>query len=454
MRPITFAFCLLVLFLSACNPSDDTDQNDAPSLEFENKLDLAKTFGGSQQDDALSVVETPDANIAILGFTQSNDGDVENKLSTDSDYWLIKLDLELNILWQKTFGGSNDDRGQSIITTTDGGFLVTGFSRSNDGDVSNNSGFHDFWALKLSSEGDIVWEKSIGFSGNDRSHSVIETIDGGFFITGFLDVSASGGSGNDNGESERPKSLFEKHGVGEFWGVKVNRFGQTEWRRYFGGSNNDRSYDVIETSDGSLIMIGNSESNDFDITNPKGSYDFWAVKVDLQGNMLWQNNFGGSSIDIAYSVEQTLDGNFIMAGDTRSDDGDVTNFKGNADFWLVKFDDEGNAIWQNTYGGSDFESARDVILLQNGNYLVCGSSKSQDTQVTNNFGQNDVWSIVIDENGNLINETNIGGSDLEFAQSAVQLKNSKVVIVGSSESSDNQITENKGDKDILVLILN
>lgn len=454
MKLKNYILVLLAAIITACSTTDDENEPvTVTENTFNNELELVKTFGGSQQDDALSVVETSDGNLAILGFTQSNDGDVEGKLSTDSDYWLLKLDQELNLLWQKTFGGSSDDRGQSIITTSDGGFLVTGFSRSTDGDVTNNSGFHDFWALKLSASGDIIWEKSIGFAGNDRSHSVIETIDGGFFISGFLDVSASDGAGNDNGEAERPKTIFEKHGVGEFWGVKINRFGQTEWRRYFGGSNNDRSYDAIETSDGSLIMIGSSESNDFDITNPNGSYDFWAVNVDLQGNMVWQKNFGGSSIDIGYSVTNAINGNFIMAGDTRSSDGDVTDFKGNTDFWVVNFDNSGNKIWQSTYGGSDFESARDIIALQNGNYLVCGSSKSQDVDVSGNFGQNDIWSIVIDDDGNLVSEVNIGGSSLDFAQSAVQLQNGKVIVVGSSESSDNLIQENKGDKDVLVLIL-
>ena len=200
-------------------------------------------------------------------------------------------------------------------------------------------------------------------------------------------------------------------------------------------------------------MIGSSESDDFDITNPIGSYDFWAVKVNLQGDMVWQKNFGGSSIDIAYSITNTTDGNYITGGDTRSNDGDVTNFKGNTDFWLVKFNDAGTMVWQKTFGGSNFESARDIIPLQNGNYLVCGSTKSQDAEVSGNFGQNDAWSIVIDDNGNLIEETNIGGTGLDFAQSAVQLQDGRVVVAGSSESSDNQILQNQGGKDILIVLL-
>lgn len=449
---LKFAYAVLLASLFfACSSDDD---NGATPIEFNNELDRLVTLGGSGEDDALSVIETSDGQIALLGYTQSNDGDVEGKLSNDSDYWLIKLDLELNIIWQKTFGGSSDDRGQSLVGTADGGFLVTGFSRSTDGDVSSNSGFHDFWVLKLSATGDIIWEKSIGFSGNDRSFSVIETIDGGYFVTGFLDVTASGGEGNDNGETKSVSRIPFKHGVGEFWGVKLNRFGQTEWRRYFGGSNNDRSYDVAETSDGNLLMIGSSESDDFDITSPKGSYDFWAVKLGLDGDLIWQKNFGGSNIDIAYSIARTPEDQFIIAGDTRSDDGDVSGFKGNTDFWVVKFDDSSNMLWQNAYGGSDFESARDIISLGNSQYLVCGSSKSNDSDLSFNYGQNDIWTIRINEDGTLIDETSIGGTGLDFAQAAVKLRNGTVVVVvGSSESNDNQILENKGGKDALIIIL-
>ncbi|RRO25141.1 hypothetical protein [Flavobacteriaceae bacterium 14752] len=459
LKILHIKFIVIIAILLSCDSSDNgssidnNDNNEEPNFAFQNTLETLKTFGGSQEDDAISVVETQDGNIAVLGFTQSNDGDVTEKTTTDSDYWLLKLDKDLNLIWQKTFGGSSDDRGQKIISTTDGGFLITGFSRSTDGDVSENFGFHDFWALKLNASGDIIWEKSFGFSGNDRAFSAIQTSDGGFFLSGFLDVSASGGEGNDDGNTQRSKSLFAKHGVGEFWGIKLDADGQTQWRRFFGGTNNDRSYDVTEAHDGNIIMIGSSESNDFDITNPRGSYDIWVVKVDLQGDLLWQKNFGGSSLEIGYSITKTFDGNYVLAGDTRSSDADVSNFKGNTDFWVIKFDDNAQMIWEKTFGGSDFESARDVLELQSNELLISGSSKSSDNQVSENFGQNDVWVAFTDENGNLKNQLNIGGTNLDFAQEAIQLQNGEVVLVGSSESKDELVTENKGGKDVLVIKL-
>jgi hypothetical protein len=388
----------------SCEDSDNAGENTIPRADFKNELEIVKTYGGSEEDDALSVVETADGNIAVLGFTQSPDGDIEGKTTTDSDYWLLKLDQELNIIWQKTYGGSSDDRGQDITTTTDGGFLITGFSRSIDGDVSENFGFHDYWVIKLNSSGEIIWEKSFGFSGNDRSFSAIQTSDGGYFVTGFLDVSASGGEGNDGGTSGRPKSILNKHGVGEFWGIKLSAEGTMQWRRYFGGTNNDRAYDAVQADDGNIVMAGTSESTDFNVEGSRGSYDFWAVKVSLEGELLAEQSFGGSSIDFGYSLNNTLSGDLIFGGDTRSNDQDVENIRGNADFWVVKCDSGFNMIWEKTYGGTDFDSARDAISMFSGNILICGSTRSEDLQISQNYGQNDAWILTTDENGNFINE--------------------------------------------------
>ena len=451
MRILSVLYFLM--FLVSCSEDSGQDDSQPVQNEFSNQLELVKTLGGSQEDDALSVVQTQDGNIAILGFTHSNDGDVIGKSTTDSDYWLIKLDQNLEVLWQKIFGGTSDDRGQDIVETLDGGFLLSGYSRSDDGDVSQNFGFHDYWVIKLDASGEVIWEKNFGFAGNDRSFSVIQTTDGGFFITGFLDVSASGGQGNDNQIIEDSTNFPLKHGVGEFWGIKLDPDGQIEWRRYFGGSNNDRSYDVVQAVDGSLILVGSSESEDFDVTSPKGSYDFWAVKVGLDGEMIWNRNFGGSNIDIGYSVEKCFGQGYLFAGDTRSSDADVLEPKGNTDYFLVKFDESGNSIWTKTYGGSNFDSARTVRELSSGEILIAGSSRSADMQISENFGQNDVWIVKAASNSEFLSSLSIGGSQIDLANDAIQLDNGTVIVVGSSESSDHQIIENKGDKDLLILKL-
>ncbi|MBZ9651582.1 hypothetical protein [Psychroflexus montanilacus] len=449
-------YLIFIAILISCSSDDDqAEEQTDEAQEFLGEVSIAKTIGGSQQDDFLSVVATPDGGAAAFGFTQSNDGDVVGKSATDSDYWLVKFDENLNIEWQQVFGGSNDDRGQDMISTSDGGFIVNGFTRSLDGDVSQNFGFQDYWVVKLDANGSIQWERSIGYSGNDRGYGITSTKDGGYFATGFLDVTASGGEGNDdfNNLKTNHETALPKHGVGEFWGIKLSGEGEMEWRRYFGGTNNDRSYGSLQTEDGGFIQVGHSESDDFDITNPRGSYDVWVVKTNSNGDLDWQKNFGGSSIEVGYDVIQTDDNNFMLVGDTRSDDQDVSNLKGNADVWVIKFDNEGNKIWENTYGGPNFDAGRSIIPIGNDEYFVTSSSQSQTDQLSSNYGLNDVWTFIIDGSGNLKWQKNIGGTGLDFGNDAAQNTKGEIFVVGSSESEDNDFIINKGDKDAFILKL-
>src|SRR5690606_36670378 len=199
-------------------------------------------------------------------------------------------------IWSKTYGGSNDESAARITKTNDGGFLLSGYTTSNDGDVSGNEGFQDYWIVKIDAAGSILWEENFGFAGSDQAFKAFQTSDGGYFVTGFFDVSASGGAGND-----LQRGMGTLHGVGEFWGIKLDANGVKQWRRYFGGTNNDRSYDAWETEDGGFLMTGTSESIDFDKIDPKGSYDNWAVRLTATGDLIWTKSFGGSEIDNSYA---------------------------------------------------------------------------------------------------------------------------------------------------------
>jgi hypothetical protein len=332
---------------------------------------------------------------------------------------------------------------------------VTGFSRSDDGDITGNFGFQDYWVVKLNASGGIQWEKSIGFSGNDRGYDIIQTQDGGYFATGFLDVTASEGEGNDEFDNLKTSSNSKgaKHGVGEYWGIKLNAGGDIQWRRYFGGTNNDRSYAVIQTQDGGYIQTGHSESDDFDIENPIGSYDIWVVKTFADGVLDWEKSFGGSSIEIAFDVIETEDNNFMLVGDTRSSDRDVSNPRGNADIWIIKFDVEGNLIWEKTYGGPEFESGRSIIAIGNNDYFITSSSRSSTDQVETNYGSNDVWGVIIDGNGDIKWQKTIGGSGLDFGNDAAINSSKEIFVVGNTASNDTDFPTNKGDNDAFIIKL-
>ncbi|GAA4109177.1 lipoprotein [Aquimarina addita] len=439
---VSALFIALILLMS-CN--DDEGEAIIPDDEFNGEIDWITTYGGSNEDSALSIVETLDGGYAIAGYTFSLDGDITDKTATDSDYWLLKLNPDGTLQWSKTYGGTNDDRATKLIQATDGGFVMVGYSRSNDEDASLNAGLQDYWVIKVNTNGEIIWEKSFGFGGIDQAFSIIQTTDGGYFITGFLDVTASDGGGNDD------KSFGTKHGVGEFWGIKLDADGNQEWRRYFGGTNNDRSYDVVQTEDQGFILIGSSESVDFDITNSKGSYDFWVLKINTQGTLVWQKSFGGSEIDVGYTIGATGDGKYIIVGDARSTDGDITSPKGNADLWMIQIDGNGNLLWQKSIGGTEFDTGRGIHKMNNGNFIITGNTRSTDMDITDNKGQADLWNIMINTNGDMIWNTTAGGSKDDFGFSCIETMDQKIVVVGSSESNDADILTNRGSKDILII---
>ncbi len=432
------------------NPTATEDNGSCEYDPFLGELEWVKTYGGSNEDDAVSIIQASDGGYMVLGNTRSVDGDITGKNSSDLDYWLLKLDSQGEKIWDKTYGGSEDDKAANIANTNDGGYILSGYTSSNDGDVSENAGFHDYWIVKIDGSGAIQWEKSWGFEGDDRAFRVIQTSDGGYFATGFLDVGfVEGDEGNDLTDNQNNRA--SQHSLGDYWGIRMDADGNKIWRRYFGGSHVDQGKDVLETDDGGFLLIGISESSDFDISDARGANDFWIVKVNEGGDMQWEKSFGGSESDFGYSVVKSTDGNFIITGDTRSNDFDVSSFKGNADVWVVKFNSSnGSIIWEKTFGGTDFDSSRGIIKLTNGNYLISGNSRSSNMDVASNNGNNDAWTLIINEGGNLVFEINIGGSNIDFAFDAVETSDHKLVIVGSTSSSDIDIDLNKGGNDLLI----
>ncbi len=339
---------VLVIVFLFLRCSDDDSSGNNPTLTLNTTLSI---FGGSLNDSAQSIVSTNDGGYIILGYTQSNNGDITDKQDTSFDYWVLKFNAQNEFQWNKTFGGSGDDRGQTIIQTRDDGYAILGTSSSNDGDVSGNSGAQDYWLIKLDSSGTLLWQKSFGFSGADMGISLIETNDQGFLLTGVLDVTASGGLGNTSTtndskqEALNTQALSAQHAGGDYWAIKTDSGGNLEWSQYYGGNFTDTPEGVVQTEDGGFIIAGGSDSADTDINNNLGTYDFWVVKISNHGELLWERSFGGDAIDEARAVVSAEDGNDVIAGDTRSQSNNVSSNNGAADLWLVKITPQGDFIW-------------------------------------------------------------------------------------------------------------
>ncbi|WP_296381923.1 hypothetical protein [Winogradskyella sp.] len=427
----------LLVFLS-CNKDDNA------SIPREGNVNLVQTYGGTKNDSGQSVVATLDGGYTVLGYTQSNDGDITDKQDDSFDYWLLKFNSENELQWQKTYGGSADERGNDIIQTSDGGYAILGFSFSNDGDVTNNAGLQDYWLAKLDANGNISWQKSFGYQGTDSGISVIQTNDQGYLISGILDVTASGGEGNTSRNNNR-------HAGGDYWALKLNASGDIEWSKYFGGNFTDTPENVIQVEDNGFIIVGGSDSNDTDISSNIGTYDFWVIRISATGSLVWEKSFGGDQIDEARAIVKSNDGNYIIAGDTRSNDNDISNNIGAADLWLIKISPNGDLLWEKTIGGTNFDVARAMVKSQDNGFLLAGSSRSDDVDVNENKGQNDAWALKIDAEGNLQWETTVGGSNIDFAYSIAELNDSSIVLVGDSTSSDGDIIENKGFTDLLLI---
>jgi hypothetical protein len=435
-----YILILGIIFFFSCTKEDIVTNPE--QVIILGVLDFTTTMGGSKNDVYKSIANTTDGGYVILGYTQSKDGDISTKLTEDFDFWVLKFSADNTLLWSKTFGGSKDDRGEDIITTKDGGFALLGYSQSTDNDVTSNAGSKDFWVLKLTSSGTLSWQKNFGFLGSDYGTTLLETNDNGYLITGVLDVTASNGQGNSRST--------QRHAGGNIWAIKLNNSGDLEWSKYYGGSSTDIPLGVVKTIDNGFIIAGSSDSADGDITNNKGGYDFWILKIEANGTVVWGKNFGGSEIDEASAITQTNDGNFIVVGDTRSSDKDVSNNNGAADLWMLKISQEGILIWEKTFGGTSFDVGRSISRTQDNGFIISGSSRSLDANF-NNQGQNDALIIKVDSEGNIVWQETVGGREIDFLYDAVELNNKTVIAVGESSSSDQDIPENKGFSDGLVI---
>lgn len=397
----------------------------APTIQWQKSL--GGTNGG---DHAYSVIQTADGGYIAAGSCSSNNGIVTGNHGS-GDFWIVKLSSGGVLQWQKSLGGTGFEEAQSIIQTFDGGYIVVGFSNSNNGDVTGNHGVEDYWVVKLSSTGTIQWQKSLGGTGNEQAKSVVQSTDGGYVIVGY--------SKSNNGD------ITGNHGNSDFWIVKLSSLGVIEWQKAIGGSAFEEAHSIINTSDGGYMVAGFSTSNNGDITGNHGSGDYWVVKLTSSGAVQWQKALGGTNNDEAYSIIQTNDGGYVVAGTSSSNNGDVTVNQGGDDYWIVKLNSTGVIQWQKSLGGSNDDQAFSVVKTVDGGYFIAGSSDSNNGDVTGNHDGTDYWVVKINSTGSKQWQKSLGGSEWDYAYSAIQTADGGFVIGGYANSNDGDVTGNSGD---------
>ena len=464
-KNIKHIFITVILFFMGSCITLDTDRPPYQHLtSIKGEIEWVKSFGGSKTDVIQKIIETKDGGYAMIGYSNSKDGDLAGAKGVENNYWVVKLDTDGNKQWSKNYGGAKDDKGQSILQTKDGGFVVVGYA------MSGSKGMHDVWAFKINNSGTMLWEKKYGFAGHDHGYDLVPTDDGGFLIAGFLDVTAAKGKGNYGVAYDRFNTVGQKkqtviknssngnvHGVGEYWALKIDKDGTLIWSRFFGGTNNERSYAIAKSWDGGFVLTGFSESDDFDIgDSKKGSYDFWCIKINDKGAKIWERSFGGSGIDEAFDITRTPDQAYIVVGKTFSDDKQVGFNLGNSDMWVIKISDRsGELIWSHNLGGTAFDKATAVVADKNShNVFVVGSTKS-DLKKTTQKGGSDVLVAQLDNrNGKLIWYDCFSSSLDDEGLTVLRDKNNAVVLAGTFQNADfyKNLTH-KGEKDVFVMKL-
>ncbi|MFC1955407.1 hypothetical protein ACFLWZ_02565 [Chloroflexota bacterium] len=321
-------------------------------LTSNGQISWQKAYGGSLKDRAYSVQQTTDGGYIVAGSTDSFG-------AGSKDYWVVKITSNGSVEWQKTYGGVDPERARCIQQTTDGGYIVAGYTNS------FGAGSSDIWILKLASNGNVQWQKTYGGSSSESTWSVQQTSDGGYIVAGWTESSGAGNS--------------------DYWVLKLSSEGNVQWQKSYGGVDDDDPYSVRQTADGGYIVVGVTESFG------AGAEDFWVLKLASNGTVTWQKTYGGISDDASYSVHQTSDGGFVVLGMTESFG------TGNGDFWLLKLTSNGNAEFQKTYGGINWDEPYSIGQISDGGYILAGSTESF------GIGSEDFWVLRLNEEGTIPN---------------------------------------------------
>lgn len=418
---LLLVLCSLALVLNA----------QAPELIWQH------SYGGTKEDYTRTIQLTADGGFAFLAAVESADGDVVGNHGL-ADYWLVKVNAEGIQEWQKCFGGSSDDYGYEMKATTDGGYVIAGYTNSHDGDISDYNGNFDYWVAKTDANGNLQWENSYGGTGYDAPYAIEQTPDHGYVVAGSV-VSHDG-------------DVTGFHLNKDLWVIKIDSAGNLQWQKDVGGSGIDDAFAIQLTMDGGYIVAGNTASTDGDVVGLHGSDDLWVVKLSASGNLEWQHCYGGSGSDKAKSIRQKKDGGFVVLGFTASNDGDVTDNHGNDDVWIIDIDSLGNLQWQKTFGGTDDDLGRVVHFISDGGLLIAGASKSSNGDVTLNHGGQDFWIAKLDASHNIVWQKSIGGSQDDYAY-AFEYSGGEYYLGGLSKSSDGDASSNHGEQDAWITTL-
>lgn len=382
------------------------------------EIEWQRCYGGSKFEIGGYMCPTPDGGYILIGQTTSNDYDVTGNDDFKYDGWVVKLRANGEILWQKTLFSPDTHLGvnlHDVKPTSDGGYIIVGV-------IEPFGGGLDYMALivKMDNMGNIQWQRVLGDSNSlDSANGVIQTEDGGYMV--LINTA----------------SVLGTAPFYDFWLVKLSPIGDVQWDKIFGGEGFDIPGKIYKAPNGGYLLTGTSSSDEGEFAENRGGADFLIIKVDEYGEKQWMKLLGGSE-DESLRLYTTSDGGFMGAGYSESNNGDVTSEEGTA--WLVKLTENCEIQWQRKYNENGFNS---FLQTLGGNYILTGE--------INHNGNSDVFVKQVDGDGELISYTEIIGSQHDYVRSLLPTADNKFMISGYTYSHDGDFSNNYGGTDLWLI---
>jgi hypothetical protein len=426
------------------------------SPAFSQDILWEKSYGGQHAEFLYDAIPTADYGFILAGSSISDkNGNKQDNNKGDLDYWVWKMDEKGVAEWQKSFGGNGVDLLQSVQNTIDGGFILAGTSNSNSsGDkIENCKGQEDFWILKLDAKGNEIWQKTIGGTGQEKLLSIAQTKDGGYILGGTSSSSKS--ELNKDGLPDAYGKTEDSRGSLDYWIVKLDSKGEMNWQKTFGGKYVDELKSIHQTADKGFILGGYSNSP---ISGDKtqecfGLNDYWVIKLDEKGNQQWQQTFGGPEDDLLFALTPTKDGGYILGGNSNSEAANSKSVskQNGTDYWVIKLDQYGTSSWQKAYNYGSKDVLTSIIESEDGTFLIGGYAQSEQK---NNLkilqkdeeGINDYIALKIKANGDEVWTQTVGSKGDEVLRKLFETRDGGYIFAGTSQgkASADKKTDNGG----------
>ncbi len=392
-----------------------------------------KTIGGNIADYIANIKKLSDGNYMMVGYSNSDiSGEKSDTNRGQGDIWIVKVNSNLQIIWQKTIGGVLVDEASDFIECNNGSYLVFAESESPiSGDKTTDTiGLSDLWLLKLDRDGNILWQKTYGGAKYESPKNIIKLDNGNFILSSSSESDSSGTKTQDS------------RGGYDFWITCIDSTGNIIWDKTLGSNGSDFIYSTINFFGNSILLCGGIFSDiSGEVTQPsKGYDDIWLVKLDYDGNILWNKRYGGSYSELYPQLTFFENNIYILAKSDSPISGDKTEIcRGYDDYWILKLNNEGEIIWDKTIGGNAPDDSQSLIITDEHQIIVGGSSLSNASfdKTENRVGNNskpDYWVIGLDINANLLWQKTIGGNLNENLSQIISVNNNRFLVSGTSNS--------------------